>query len=59
MRGLANSLLLFRNEFNKNNNTGARILDLKITVSVKTFGFCHIWRTKRCNGRHFITLLNM
>ena len=27
MRGLSSILLLFRNEFNKFNNTGARVLD--------------------------------
>ena len=51
MRGLPSILLLFRNEFNKFNNTGARMLDsiyhmtLKLIKNrifgVKTSRFCH------------------
>ena len=54
MRGLPSILLLFRNEFNKFNNTGARMLDsiyhmtLKLTKNrifgVKTSIFCHLLR---------------
>ena len=44
MRGLPSILLLFCNEFNKFNNTGARILDfmrkkINHTFGVKTLGF--------------------
>ena len=52
MRGLLSILSLFRNEFNKFNNTGARMLDsiyhmtLKLFLihifHVKTLGCCHI-----------------
>ena len=55
MRGLSSILSqCFRNEFNKSNNTGARILDsiyhmaLKLPqnriCSVKTSQFCHLLR---------------
>ena len=43
-RGLPSILLLFRNEFNKFNNTGARMLDSiydrTCTFDVKTSRFC-------------------
>ena len=52
MRGLPSILSLFRNEFNKFNNTGARMLDsiYHMTLQlfwnhifcVKTLGFCHM-----------------
>ena len=47
MRGLTSILSLFRNEFNKFNNTGAHLSDsIKITLKsyfvVKTLGFCHM-----------------
>ena len=59
MRGLPSILLLFRNEFNKFNNTGARMLDsiYLMTNTLKS----HFWRknvillslcTQRCYGRH-------
>ena len=54
MRGLPSILLLFRIEFNKFNNTGARMLDsiyhmklksLKIAFfGVETSRFCHLFR---------------
>ena len=54
MRGLSSILSLFRYEFNKFNNTGARMLDsiyhmtLKLLKNhifgVKTSRFCHILR---------------
>ena len=57
MRGLPSILSLFRNEFNKFNNTGARMLDsiyhmtykiiLKSYFGVKTLGFCHISRNAK------------
>ena len=53
MRGLLSILSLFRNKFNKFNNTGARILDsihcmtLKLlnnhSFGVKTSRFCHLF----------------
>ena len=52
MQGLPSILLLFRNEFNEFNNTGARMLDsiyhmtLQLTknpiFSMKTSRFCHL-----------------
>ena len=44
MRGLPSILSLFRNEFNKFNNTRARMLDsiYHMTISVKTLLFCHL-----------------
>ena len=48
MRGLPSILSLFRNEFNKFNNTRARMLDSKITLKPhfwrKTLYFCHYVR---------------
>ena len=47
MRGLPSILSLFRNEFNKFNNTGARMLDMTFKLlknhncGVKTSRFCH------------------
>ena len=64
MRGLPSILSLFRNEFNKFNNTKARILDsiYHMTNTLKS----HFWRknviichymlcTQRCYGRHNIS----
>ena len=57
MRGL-----LFRNEFNKFNNTGARMLDY-IYLMTNTLE-SHFWRenvillslcTQRCYGRHHVS----
>ena len=53
MQGLLSILLLFRNEFNKFNNTGARMLDSIYHMTklikncffgVKTSRFCHLLR---------------
>ena len=53
MRGLPSILSLFRNEFNKFNNTGMRMLDsiyqmtlklLKRSFDMKTLRFCHLLR---------------
>ena len=50
MRGLPSILSLFRNEFNKFNNTGARMLDMTFKLlknhifGVKTSRFCHRFR---------------
>ena len=62
MRGLPSILSLFRNEFNKVNNTRARILDsfYHVTNTFKS----HFWRknviisslcTQRCYGRHNVS----
>ena len=62
MRGLPSNLSRFRNEFNKFNNTGARILDSinHMTITLKS----HFWRknviililcTKRCHGRQTVS----
>ena len=47
MRGLPSILSLFRNEFNKFNNTRARMLDsiYHMTNTLKS----HFWRKKRYN----------
>ena len=59
MRGLPSTLSPFRNEFNKFNNTGARMLDsiyhmtlkwLKIAV-LKTAKLCNLFATY--NARHY------
>ena len=62
MRGLPSILSLFRNEFNKFNNTRARMLDYiyHITNTFKS----HFWRknvtlvslcTQRCYGRNNVS----
>ena len=62
MRGLPSILSLFRNEFNKFNNTRARMLDsiYHMTNTLKP----HFWRknviilslcTQRCYGRHNVS----
>ena len=58
MRGLPSILSLFRNEFNKFNNTGALMLDsiyhmtLKLChiFGVKTLGFCHMRDVKSASS---------
>ena len=63
MRGLPSILSLFRNEFNKFNNTRARLLDsiYHMTNTLKS----HFWRknvmilssscTQRCYARHNVS----
>ena len=62
MRGFPSILSLFRNEFNKFNNTGARMLDsiYHMTYTLKS----HFWRknviifslcTQRCYERHDVS----
>ena len=58
MRGLSSILSLFRNEFNKFNDTGARMLDsiYHITLTYwrkrhKNLSLC----TQRCYGRHNVS----
>ena len=62
MRGLPSILSLFRNEFNKFNNTRARMIDsiYHMTNTLKS----HFWRknimilsscTQRCYGRHNVS----
>ena len=62
MRGLSSILSIFRNEFNKFNNTRARILD-SIYHMTNTFK-SNFWRknvilvsfwTQRCYGRHNVS----
>ena len=62
MRGLPSILSLFRNEFNKFNNTGARMLD-SINHMTNTLKL-HFWRKniiivslcmQRCYGRHNVS----
>ena len=62
MRGLPSILSLFRNEFNKFNNTRARMLDsiYHMTNTLES----HFWRknviifslcAQRCHGRHSVS----
>ena len=62
MRGLPSILSLYCNEFNKFNNTRARMLD-SIYHMINTLK-SHSWRknvillslcTQRCYGRHFVS----
>ena len=62
MRGLPSILSLFRNEFNKFNNTRARMLD-SIYHMTNTLKY-HFWRknviflslcAQRCYGRHNVS----
>ena len=61
MRGLPSILSLFRNEFNKFNNTRARMLD---SIYHMTNTLFHFWRkkvmilsscTQRCYGRNSVS----
>ena len=58
MRGLPSILSLFRNEFNKLNNTRARMLDsiYHMTNTLKpVFWRKNLLCTQRCNGRHNVS----
>ena len=60
MRGLTSILSLFRNEFDKFNITGARMLDPMFHMTLKLLCNLIIFREKqRYNGRHYVTLLNL
>ena len=50
MRGLSSILSLFRNEFNKFNNEGARLKYLKLDFGVKTSRFFFILHTHYYNS---------
>ena len=60
MRGLPSILSLFRNEFNKFNNTRARMLDSVYHMTLKSH-FCYknviilSLCTQRCYGRHHVS----
>ena len=63
MRGLPNILSLLRNEFNKFNNTGARMLDSIYPMNLKYLKM-HFWCEnvkifayfmQRINGRHYVS----
>ena len=59
MQGLPSILSLFRNKFNKFNNTGARMLDsiYHMTLKLKiTFG---LKRSQCYNGCLYVTLRNL
>ena len=63
MRGLPSILSLFRNEFNKFNNTRARMLDSFLSYDIKITLRSHFSRknviilsfTQRCYGRHNVS----
>ena len=71
MQGLSSkprTLLLFRNEFNKFSNTGARMLDSIYHMTLKLIKKRNFWHenvkilsslTQRYNRRLYITLRNM
>ena len=44
MRGLTSILSPFRNEFNKFNNTGARMLDFILSYDIKIILKSYFWR---------------
>ena len=64
MRGLPRILLLLHNEFNKFNNTGARMLDSFYHMTLKLLKTHFLARkhrdlpsfTQRYNGRHYVIL---
>ena len=53
MRGLPSILLLFRNEFNKFNNTGARMLDSIYHMTIKLIRNC-IFGLERSRSGHLL-----
>ena len=58
---LAEHLISFHNEFNKFNNTGARMID---SIYHRTSKLLKNWRENvkilpPFNGRHYVTLLNL
>ena len=64
MRGLPSILSLFRNEFNKFNNTRARMLDSNLSYDIKITLKSHFCRknvisltlcTQRCYGRNNVS----
>ena len=63
MRGLLSILSLFRNEFNKFNNTGARMLDSIYPMALYYLKSCFCcenvksfpYFTQRYNGRHYVS----
>ena len=64
MRGLPINFLLFRNEFNKLNNTEARMLDSVYHMTLKLIKKIAFWREnvnilpyfmQRYNGRHNVS----
>ena len=66
MRGLSSILLLFGNEFDKFNNTGARMLDSIYHMTLKLLTNGIFWHENikilslfmQCyNGPHYVTLL--
>ena len=67
MQNLPSILLLYRNKFNKSNNTRAAMLgpNYYITkITLKLLLWCENTKIltlymQRCYGRRFITLLNM
>ena len=70
MLDLPSILSLFRNGFNKFNNTGTRILDSISHMTyyhIQTTSKSHFWREnikillflRNYNGHHYVTLLNL
>ena len=56
MRGLSSILSLFRNEFNKSNNTGARVLDSIYHMTLKIIKIT-FWREKNQDFAIFYAML--
>ena len=68
MRGLSSISSLFRNEFNKFNNTGGTNVRSFLSYGMKITLKSHFWSehvkisrcfTQRFNGRNYVTILNL
>ena len=64
MRGLQSILSFFRYEFNKFNNTEARMLDSIYHMTLKLLKKCSLFVilpsfSQQYNGRHYVTLPNL
>ena len=68
IQGLLSILLLFRNDFNKLNNTRARMLDSIYHMTLKFIKKSHFWDekvkilssfTQRYNGRHNVSRISV
>ena len=55
MRGLPSILSLFRNEFNKFNNTRARMLDSIYHMTLRVKNVIILSFTQHCYGRHNVS----
>ena len=59
MRGLLSILSLFRNKFNKFNNTGTRMLDSMYHMTLKLLSSYFLWANVRvCHMRDFKSFIS-